>query len=70
MNAKDIAAGQEAQLHYGQGEFVVLRPGRFVVCAQSGQRIPIDTLRYWSHERQEAYAGAPEAVLALARGRA
>ena len=69
MSAKDIATGQEAQLHYGQGEFVVLRPGRFVVCAQSGQRIPIDTLRYWSHERQEAYAGAQEALRALAGGR-
>ncbi|MBN8551937.1 MAG: DUF2093 domain-containing protein [Caulobacterales bacterium] len=69
MSTKDIAAGPEAQLHYGQGEYAVLRPGRFVVCAQTGQRIPIDALRYWSHERQEAYAGAPEAVQALTGGR-
>lgn len=65
MSANDPAAGQEAQLHYGQGEFVVLRAGRFVTCAVSGQRVPIDTLRYWSSDRQEAYAGAAEATRAL-----
>ena len=58
-----------AQLHYGEGEFVVLKPGGFVVCAVSGRRIPIDALRYWSSARQEPYAGAAEAVQALSSGR-
>jgi len=66
MSANDPTHGQEARLHYGQGDFVVLRAGRFVTCAVSGQRVPIDTLRYWSSDRQEPYAGAAEAVRALA----
>ena len=62
MNAHDPGLGQPAQLHYGDGEYVVLKPGRFVLCAVSGQRIPLETLRYWSVERQEAYAGPTEAM--------
>jgi len=65
MSAKDTAIGQLAQLHYGQGEFAVQRPGNYVTCAVSGQRVALDMLRYWSSERQEAYAGAAEATRAL-----
>lgn len=66
MSAKDSIAGQPAQLHYGQGEFAVLRPGAFVTCAVSGQRVALDQLRYWSSDRQEPYAGAAEAIQRLA----
>lgn len=52
----------EAQLHYGDGEFVVLKPGGFVRCAVSGQRVPLEALRYWSAQRQEGYAGPAEAA--------
>lgn len=69
MNAHDPGLGQPAQLHYGDGEYVVLKPGRFVVCAVSGRPIPIEALRYWSVERQEAYAGAAEAIEAFASPR-
>lgn len=66
MNAYDRdLAGKAADLavvHYGDGEFVVLKPGRFVECAVSGVRIPLDALRYWSPELQEAYAGPKEAL--------
>ncbi len=66
MNAHDRltsrAPGEEAKLHYGDGEFAVLKPGRYVVCSVSGQQIPLEALRYWSAERQEAYAGAQEAL--------
>ena len=53
-----------AQLHYGDGEFVVLKPGRFVICAVSGRRVPLDALRYWDAEVQQAYAGPAEALAA------
>jgi hypothetical protein len=33
-----------------------------VRCAVTGQAIPLEELKYWSVERQEAYA-TPEAVL-------
>jgi len=54
-----------ATLHYGDGEFVVLKPGRHVVCAVSGRTIPLEILRYWSAERQEAYFGPQEAFSRL-----
>lgn len=66
MNAHDRLASrapaEEAKLHYGDGEFAVLKPGRYVICAVSGQQIPLEALRYWSAERQEAYAGAQESL--------
>lgn len=54
--------GQEAVLSYGDGEFVVLKPGQFVRCAVTGARIPLEELRYWSVDRGEAYV-SPAAVL-------
>ena len=64
MNAydRDIGKGELATLHYGDGEYVVLRPGRYVVCAVTGVQIPLEALRYWSPELQEAYAG-PDVAL-------
>ena len=49
-----------ATLHYADGEYAVLRPGRFVRCAVSGKPIPLEALRYWSADRQEAYASPIE----------
>jgi hypothetical protein len=48
----------EAQLRYGDGEFHVVATGDYVICAVTGERIPLSELRYWSVERQEAYASA------------
>jgi hypothetical protein len=62
MNAHDRDLTDLAVLHYGDGEFAVLKPGRFVVCAVSGKRIPLEALRYWSPVVQEAYAGPEEAL--------
>ena len=47
--------GGEAKLHYGTPDFQVVRPGAYVRCAVTGEAIPLDLLRYWSVERQEAY---------------
>jgi hypothetical protein len=38
-----------------------MRPGSFVRCAVTGVSIPLEELRYWSVDLQEAYA-TPEAV--------
>lgn len=56
----------EAEVRYLDGEFRILRPGSFVRCAVTGQNIPLDELRYWSVDLQEAYVG-PEAVLTRVR---
>jgi hypothetical protein len=47
--------GRAARLHYLSGSFRVLSAGDHVVCAVTGQQIPLDRLRYWSAARQEAY---------------
>ncbi|WP_091737254.1 DUF2093 domain-containing protein [Phenylobacterium immobile] len=64
MNAHDrnLSSSDLAVLHYGDGEFAILRPGRHVLCAVSGKQIPLDALRYWSAAEQEAYAGPAEAL--------
>ena len=64
MNAhdRDFAAGDLAKPHYGDGDFAVLKPGRFVLCAVTGQKVPLEQLRYWSAELQEAYDGPAEAL--------
>jgi hypothetical protein len=52
----------EAEVKYLDGDFRVVRPGGFVRCAVTGVPIPLEELRYWSVDLQEAYA-SPEAVL-------
>ena len=48
-----------ATLIYGPNGFRVIKPGRYVACAVTGEPIPLDELRYWSVDRQEPYA-SPE----------
>lgn len=48
-----------ATLLYGPNGFRVIRPGHYVLCAVTGEPIPLEELRYWSAELQEAYA-SPE----------
>jgi len=52
----------EAELKFLDGDFRILRPGAFVRCAVTGAPIPLEELKYWSVDLQEAYA-SPEAVL-------
>ena len=54
--------GGEAAIEYRDSNIRIVRPGRYVRCAVTAAIIPLDQLKYWSVERQEAYAG-PEAVL-------
>lgn len=55
-------SGRLARLHYLSGGFRQLSAGDHVVCAVSGEKIPLDMLRYWCAERQEAYATAEISV--------
>ena len=48
----------EARLHFSGSTFTVIRPGAFIRCAVSARPIALEDLRYWSVERQEAYASA------------
>lgn len=60
-----MSAGRPARLHYMANQFRVLASGDHVICAVSGERIPIDELRYWSVARQEPYASAEIATRAI-----
>ncbi len=64
LNRTDRASPMpgEAEVKYLDGDFRVVRPGSFVRCAVTGVAIPLEELRYWSVDLQEAYA-TPEAVL-------
>jgi len=48
----------EATVKYLDGDFEVITPGDYVRCAITNQPIALDDLRYWSVNRQEAYANA------------
>src|ERR1700761_5228279 len=52
----------EAQVQYLDGDFRVISPGTYVRCAITDARIPLDELKYWSVDLQEAYS-VPTAVL-------
>jgi hypothetical protein len=54
--------GSEAKLEFTDSDFRVVRQGSFVRCGVTGQPIPLDDLRYWSAERQEAYS-SPAAII-------
>ena len=40
----DATNTTQAALHYGDGEFAVLKPGRFVRCAVTEKPIPLEVL--------------------------
>lgn len=61
MSAND----RPASLQYGPNGFRVLSPGSHVICAVTGEQIPLEALRYWSVERQEPYASAEIATRRL-----
>lgn len=52
------ARNRLARLHYLPNNFRVLSAGDHVLCAVTGETIALETLRYWSVARQEAYASA------------
>jgi hypothetical protein len=64
MNSGDRAA----TLLFGPNSFRVIRPGHFVHCAVTGEPIALEALRYWSVERQEAYATPEIATSRLTGG--
>ena len=51
-----INSGREARLRYLDASIDVISEGDHVLCAVSGKRIHLSQLKYWSVQRQEAYA--------------
>lgn len=63
---RDFRPAGLAELEYLDGEYRIVKAGSFVICAVSAVRIPLESLRYWSADLQEAYASP---ALALQRFR-
>lgn len=61
--------GRAARLHYLPNGFRQLSGGDHVTCAVTGEQIPLEMLRYWSVERQEAYV-SPEVATRRMLGQA
>ncbi|WP_414471864.1 DUF2093 domain-containing protein [Microvirga sp. M2] len=62
MMNKHERGGGEAVVQYLDSNLRIIKPGAFVRCAVTGKPIPLDELKYWSVELQEAYA-SPEVVM-------
>lgn len=58
-------AGRLAKLYYTASSFRILASGDHVLCGRTGATIPLDALRYWSVDHQQAYASAALAVEAI-----
>jgi hypothetical protein len=65
-----MTGGRQARLQYLSGSYRVVTAGDHVLCAVTGTRIPVNSLRYWSWELQEAYSNAEAASKRYAEARA
>ncbi len=62
---RDFRPDGLADLEYLDGEFRVVKAGSFVLCAVTGAPIPLESLRYWSVDLQEAYVSPATALKRL-----
>lgn len=56
-----------ARVRYLDGTIRLISEGDHVLCAVTGKAIPIQHIKYWSVERQEAYADAAASLEAERR---
>ncbi|MBL4595859.1 MAG: DUF2093 domain-containing protein [Robiginitomaculum sp.] len=62
LNRTDGHFSGLAELVYGSdGDFSIIKPGAYVLCAETGKQIQLHHLTYWSEELQEAYIDAEAA---------
>ncbi len=61
---RGLGDDRPARIRYFTSDFEVLSPGRYVLCAVTGEKIPLGQLKYWNHITQEAYR---DAVIATKR---
>jgi len=68
MLKRSASRQSEAKLRYLDADIHVVSAGDFVRCAVTGKAIPLEALRYWSVERQEAYVDAAAALSRMGYG--
>jgi len=42
----------EAVIHFGPSDYTIMEGGAYVTCATTGDKIPLEMLRYWNEDRQ------------------
>ena len=57
----------EAKIHFGASDFTIMEMGAYILCATTGEKIPLEMLRYWNADRQEAYKDASASLEGLKR---
>ncbi|MEM6535712.1 MAG: DUF2093 domain-containing protein [Pseudomonadota bacterium] len=62
MLTKNDRQPGEARIRYLDADLDLISPGDFVICAVTGQKIPLAALRYWSVDLQEPYVDAAAAA--------
>jgi hypothetical protein len=62
MNMMERGIRGLAALQYLDGDYRVITPGTYVICAVTGVQIAVEDLRYWNVDLQEAYANAEVAT--------
>ncbi|MGI9399890.1 MAG: DUF2093 domain-containing protein [Rhizobiaceae bacterium] len=62
MNRFEGSGSDEAKVKYLDSDFQVIVPGSYVRCAVTGEKIPLDELKYWSFARQEPYVDVEASV--------
>ncbi len=62
MNRFEGSGSDEANVKYLDSDFQVIVPGSYVRCAVTGDKIPLDELKYWSFSRQEPYVDVEASV--------
>lgn len=67
LNRLNLNDTQLANVRYTESDFQVLAPGTHVICAVTGKAIPLDELKYWNPDRQEAYVDAEASLEAEKR---
>jgi hypothetical protein len=55
----------EAVVEFLDGDFRVIKPGKFVRCVITKEPIPLDELRYWNVARQEAYTSRDAVLIGM-----
>ena len=63
MLTSNSQPGREAKLRFLDADIKPIVRGDYVTCAATDRKIPLDMLRYWSVDRQEAYYDAAASQL-------
>ena len=67
MNFMERGMRGLAEIKYLDGDYKIVTQGAYVICAVTGAQIPLEDLRYWNVDLQEAYA-SPQAVMQRLQG--